>query len=108
MPGMVTMASAHEPSANPSSTSAPSFRSRMVGTWDLCSYVAVNIDNREDIVYPLGKEAKGQIMYSNDGYMSVLLQHGSLKPFKHDWKRSSIEESATVAQATMTYAGPYY
>jgi hypothetical protein len=105
---MAAVTSVNHQSQNSSSMSFPSFRSQIIGTWDLVSYVGININNPEDIIYPLGKEAKGQIMYTNDGYMSALLQQGNLKPFEHDWKHGTIEELASAAKNTMAYGGPYY
>lgn len=48
----------------------PSFLSQVLGTWELLSYTAVNVVNTEDIFYPMGKECKGHIMYTEDGYVS--------------------------------------
>src|ERR1700744_1777907 len=89
-------------------TEKPSFRSRIVGTWDLVHYVAINPEDPDDIVYPMGKEAKGQIMYTNDGYMAALLQDGDVKPFEQGWKHGNTEELADAAKKTMAYAGPFY
>ncbi|KAJ9604311.1 hypothetical protein H2200_011145 [Cladophialophora chaetospira] len=88
--------------------STPSLRSRIIGTWDLVHYIGTNIENPEDIMYPLGKDARGQIMYSNDGYMSALLQVGDLTPFEKGWNNGTTEEWAIAAQCTMAYAGPFY
>ncbi|KIY04054.1 uncharacterized protein Z520_00746 [Fonsecaea multimorphosa CBS 102226] len=85
-----------------------SFRSRVVGTWGLVSYVGINLENPEDIIYPMGKECKGQIMYSNDGYMAALLQEADLKPSDHDWKEGTTEELAYAAKKTLAYCGPFY
>jgi hypothetical protein len=86
----------------------PSFRSRIIGTWDLVFYIAINPEDPDDVVYPMGQDAKGQIMYSNDGYMAALLQEGGLKPFEHDWKHGTVEELADAAKKTMAYGGPFY
>ena len=88
--------------------STQSFRSRLIGTWDLVYYVGTNINDPDDVFYPMGKEAKGQIMYNNDGYMAALLQEGNLKPFANDWKSGDVQELATAAKGTMAYGGPYY
>ncbi|OCT45173.1 hypothetical protein CLCR_06345 [Cladophialophora carrionii] len=85
-----------------------SFRSRIIGTWDLVYYIAINPEDPDDIVYPMGNDAKGQIMYSSDGYMAALLQEGNLKPFEHHWKHGNTEELATAAKKTMAYGGPFY
>ena len=91
-----------------SPTTMPSLRSRIIGTWDLVYYIGINPEDPKDIVYPTGKEAKGQIMYSNDGYMAALLQWGDLKPFEKGWNNGTTEEWATAAKKAMAYAGPFY
>ncbi|EXJ63407.1 uncharacterized protein A1O5_11456 [Cladophialophora psammophila CBS 110553] len=93
---------------SPTSAEMASFRSRVVGTWGLVSYVAINLDNTDDIVYPMGKECKGQIMYSNDGYMAALLQEADLKSFDRDWKEGTTQELANAAKKTIAYCGPFY
>ena len=42
---------------------------QVIGTWKLVSYETQDADG--NIVYPLGKDAKGFIMYNPDGYMSA-------------------------------------
>ncbi|KIW86309.1 hypothetical protein Z517_01705 [Fonsecaea pedrosoi CBS 271.37] len=95
-------------SETPSPTAMPSFRSRVIGTWGLVSYVAINLEDPQDIVYPMGKECKGQIMYSKDGYMAALLQEADLESFDHDWKDGTTQELANAAKKTIAYCGPFY
>ena len=85
-----------------------SFRSRILGTWDLVYYIGTNISNPEDVLHIMGEEAVGQIMYTNDGYMAALLQEGNLKPFDRGWKNGNVEELASAARKTMAYGGAYY
>ena len=92
----------------PSRLGGPSLRSQILGTWDLVSYIGINIENPEDVIYPMGKDSKGQIVYSNDGYMAALLQWGDIKPFEQGWNKGTTEEWAIAAKKTMAYAGPYY
>lgn len=54
-------------------------REHLVGVWRLRSYVTVDL--RQEIRYPLGPEAQGQLMYSADGYMSGFMMRGGRKPF---------------------------
>ena len=84
-----------------------SFRSQIIGTWELVSYKAFNQDNPEDIVYPMGKAARGQIMYSQDGYMAAVLQDESVEPYERDWTRGTTRELANVAKQTNAYCGPF-
>ncbi|EXJ78498.1 hypothetical protein A1O1_08899 [Capronia coronata CBS 617.96] len=85
-----------------------SFYSRLLGTWELLSFTAANIDNREDVTYPMGSACKGQIMYSEDGYMAAVLQWGYVEPYKTDWIRATTEEFADAGRRTMAYSGPFY
>lgn len=42
-----------------------------VGTWRLISFELKSVD--EQASYPFGKDAVGYIMYTEDGYMSVVI-----------------------------------
>ena len=94
-------------SASPA-TDFQSFRSRILGTWDLVYYIGTNISNPEDVLHIMGEQAVGQIMYTNDGYMAALLQEDNLKPFDRGWKNGNVEELASAARKTMAYGGAYY
>jgi hypothetical protein len=85
-----------------------SVHARIHGAWDLVSYTGININDPSDIIYPMGQNAKGQILYTNDGYMAALLQVGNLAPWQSDWKNGSTEELANAARGTMAYGGPFY
>ncbi|KAK5200131.1 hypothetical protein LTR99_004927 [Exophiala xenobiotica] len=86
----------------------PSFLSQVLGTWDLLSYTAVNVVNTEDIFYPMGKECKGQIMYTEDGYMAAILQWNAVEPYEPDWTQGTTRELANAAKKTLAYCGPFY
>ena len=51
---------------------ADDLRANLIGAWTLQSYVSMSIDG-SDVVYPLGVDARGIIMYTPDGYMSAQL-----------------------------------
>ena len=46
----------------------------LVGAWRLVSYEGRTGDN---VLYPLGEDATGYIMYTHDGYMSVSMMAGA-------------------------------
>jgi hypothetical protein len=85
-----------------------SFFSQILGTWELLSYHAVNIEDAKDVVYPMGKGCKGQIMYNNDGYMAAVLQRGDVEPYEAGWTRGTTRELANAGKKTMSYCGPFY
>ncbi len=86
----------------------PSFLTQLVGNWDLVSYTATNIEDDQDVVYPMGKTGKGRIMYTADGYMAALLQCDDVMPYKADWMHGTMSELADAAEKTMSYCGPFY
>ncbi|EHY53125.1 hypothetical protein ABEF92_003367 [Exophiala dermatitidis] len=86
----------------------PTFLSRLLGTWELLSFVAINVDDPKDITYPMGEACKGQIMYSEDGYMAAVLQWGYVESYQTDWFHASMEEFANAGRKTMAYCGPFY
>jgi hypothetical protein len=51
-------------------TTADDLRANVIGGWTLESYVSTSVDG-SDLAYPLGVDARGIIMYTPDGYMSV-------------------------------------
>lgn len=85
-----------------------SFLSRLLGTWELLSFEAVNIDNASDIFHPMGPACKGQITYNEDGYVAAVLQWAHVMPYKTDWLRATTEEFADAGKKTMAYSGPFY
>ena len=105
----------HDREGPPSSTQAADARTirlSIMGTWELASYQAPSISNSEDIFYPLGREAKGTLIYSPDGYMSCTL----LRPGQPNFStssgespgRASNDELAESARRYLGYTGPFY
>lgn len=64
----------------------------IVGTWRLISYAAQD-DQGGPVLYPLGAEAVGLIIYTADGYMSAQLMRA--------------DRSQAAANDYLAYAGPY-
>ena len=50
----------------------------IIGAWRLVTYEAHTGD---DVLYPLGEDPSGYIMYTPDGYMSVLMMAAGRKNF---------------------------
>lgn len=81
-------------------------REQVIGTWALQSYQTA--DKEGNIVYPLGKDATGFIMYNPDGYMSAqLMQQGRPAYQSKDLHTGTQEEMATAAQGYLAYSGRY-
>lgn len=55
-----------------------SIKSELVGSWKLLSYIEITTDGT-DSFFPLGNDVSGILIYSADGYMSVMIS-GSGNP----------------------------
>jgi hypothetical protein len=75
-------------------TTADDLRANLIGAWTLQSYVSIAVDG-SDVVYPLGVDARGLIMYSPDGYMSAQLM------------RTDRNRDDAGTGRYFNYAGPY-
>jgi hypothetical protein len=86
-----------------------SVRPRLIGAWELISYVVHSEKSASNALYPLGKNAKGIIMYTPDGYMSAQLQCPGQGNFAGahpiDGSESELAESA---RKFVGYTGPFY
>lgn len=51
-----------------------SIRSKLIGSWELVSYIAYSEKSASNFVHPMGEDATGILMYTPDGYMSGQLQ----------------------------------
>jgi hypothetical protein len=78
----------------------------LVGTWRLISWENRDVDG--DIVYPLGEDAVGYIMYNEDGYTFVAIMRSDRAEFAvGDLLSGSIEEKAYAAGTYVSYCGRY-
>jgi Lipocalin-like domain len=88
-------------------TTADDLRTNLIGAWTLQSYEARSIDG-SNMIYPLGVDPQGIIMYTPDGYMSAQLMRSGRAPFSDDDMHSPRQnELAAAAGGYLTYAGPY-
>lgn len=85
-----------------------SFRDRVVGAWELVSYVNHSEKSPADVLYPLGQDAKGMILYTPDGYMSAQLQCPGQKAFTAAFPMDGSEsELADSAKRYVGYSGRF-
>lgn len=87
-----------------------SIQDRLIGAWELLSYVVHSEQSPATSLYPLGEHAKGIIMYTPDGYMSAQLQNPGQDNFSS--AQSPIDgterELAESGRRYIAYSGPYY
>ncbi|KQU13080.1 hypothetical protein ASG65_12080 [Bacillus sp. Leaf13] len=85
---------------------AKSMREQVIGTWSLVSYETQDADGH--VIYPLGKDAKGFIMYNPDGYMSAQLMASGRPAYQSgDLHSGTLEEMATAAHGYLAYSGQF-
>ena len=75
-------------------------RDQLVGAWQLVSYVSTPKDSTKQATYPLGKDPKGILLYTADGYMSAQIQ--VLEPAKE------LDTNSTQLTGYLGYTGPFY
>ena len=79
----------------------------IVGAWQLVSYVAED-DAGGAVTYPLGRDAVGLIMYTNDGYMSAqVMRPGRPAYDQPDTAGGTTAQAAAAAAGYLSYSGPY-
>ena len=89
------------------SSATSSFRSRLIGSWNLISYEAISTADASDIVYPLGKTCRGRAIFSPDGYVSAHIQSSDIQPYSEGRFHAHADELANAARRTLTYTGAY-
>ena len=76
---------------------------KFIGTWKLVSY---ELKSDGEVTYPLGKDAVGYLMYTNDGYMSAALMASKRRKFV-DIAKATSEEVKAAADTYIAYCGKY-
>lgn len=77
----------------------------MIGAWRLVRYEAHAGD---EVSYPLGEDASGYIMYTPDGYMSVLIMAAGRTNFASDDILGGTDaEKLEAASTFISYCGRY-
>ena len=79
---------------------------RLDGTWRLVSWE--NQDSAGKITFPVGRDARGYIIYTADGYVSVQIMTAQRQRFAaDDLLQGSTDEKARAAETFIAYAGRY-
>ncbi|MBR3120044.1 MAG: lipocalin-like domain-containing protein [Oceanobacillus sp.] len=79
---------------------------QIIGVWSLISYQSK--DKEGNIIYPLGKDATGFLMYHPEGYMSAQLMRQKRPAYvSGDSHKGTKDEMAKAALGYMSYAGKY-
>ena len=87
----------------------PSLRSQLIGAWELVEYAAHSAEDWDNVTYPMGKDCKGMVMYTPDGYMSASMEKpGQGKFSSDDLNGGTQEELALAAENYLAYNGPFY
>ena len=77
-----------------------------VGTWRLVSMEGRSSD--DTVTYPLGADARGFLIYTADGYMSVVISRAARTRFgTSDILAGSQEHLAEAAESYISYAGRF-
>jgi hypothetical protein len=84
----------------------PTIREQLLGTWRLLSYYTEGIDG--SIVYPMGQDVSGCILYLPDGYMSANLMVPGRPAYTGGMAGTATQaELAASALGYFGYAGRY-
>jgi hypothetical protein len=79
---------------------------QVIGTWSLVSYQST--DKEGNVIYPLGEDAKGFIMYNPDGYMSAQIMASGRPAYQSaDLHTGTKEEMAAAAHGYLAYSGRF-
>ena len=82
-----------------------SLRDQLAGAWELVSYQAPLASDPSSILYPMGEDAKGIIMYTPNGYMSAQLQTPGVKGFEYP---GTDQDWAGVGRKYVAYTGRFF
>lgn len=85
-----------------------SLREQIVGAWELMDYHAYLVGDESNKFYPMGRDAKGIIMYTPDGYMSAQLLTPGQKPFNEDRYGGTEGDWAKVGKNYVGYTGHFF
>ena len=79
---------------------------RLIGAWDLICWREIRPDGGVD--YPLGEDALGKLLYTEDGHVSAQLARRRLRRFrKDDWREAAEAERAGAWKDYFGYFGTY-
>ena len=76
------------------------------GTWRLQSFEVRT--SAEDVSYPYGRDAKGYLIYTEDGYMAVAVMKAHRADFNSsDMLSASLDEKRVAFDTFASYCGTY-
>jgi hypothetical protein len=82
-------------------------RSQLVGAWRLVSYETSSVEGG-DTAYPLGPDASGLIIYTDDGGMSAQIMAAGRPAYAdEDVHGGTDEQRAAAAHGYLAYSGTY-
>jgi hypothetical protein len=85
---------------------AKTLHEQVIGTWSLVSYQST--DKEGNVIYPLGEDAKGFIMYNPDGYMSAQIMASGRPAYQSGGLHTGTqEEMAAAAHGYLAYSGRF-
>jgi len=78
----------------------------LVGTWDLTAFESRT--GEDEVVHPLGPDPVGRLVYTDDGFVSVLVAGGDRPPFASaDPRGGSDAEIVQAFRSFVAYSGTY-
>ncbi|KAG8152840.1 lipocalin-like domain-containing protein [Burkholderia catarinensis] len=86
---------------------ASQLREQLVGAWRLVSY-EIRPRDGGTVTYPLGRDVRGWILYTPDGYMSAQLMAAGRPPYADSSLHGGTDdERAAAARGYIAYSGPF-
>jgi hypothetical protein len=83
-------------------------RAQILGTWTLVSYRACGVEDPNDVIYPLGPDPLGSLIYTCDGYMATQFMKSGCELFAHpDPHNATPDEMAAAAASYISYSWPF-
>jgi hypothetical protein len=81
-------------------------REQLIGTWSLQSFHFSTLD--DETTHPYGRDAVGYYLFSDSGYMSVVVMARNRQKFESgDLMGGTTEEKARAAETYIAYTGTY-
>ena len=88
------------------SSALQDIRAKLIGAWRLLSWYEKGPGG--EIVYPLGNDAQGQLIYTVDGLVSAQLMRANVHSFANDdWRQATLEERAEAWLGYFGYFGTF-